>query len=380
MASSLGNDQISHQVTDVPDCMVGLEMEKPPSNQDTLRVVSRMFAALNMATPNDLSPFCIPPPVDLLASSMAADDIHISAAGFEDIGRDAEARNPVDQRATCHHRPRSAARYLVDQRKIAYFPPADLLFKGPLNDLNPFPLKPFSIWPAATSKHNLLLSYNQNPAELPEKLKKLGRLFPETHPTIILLMKLLAISYENLNILKAASWYERVAYATERRYGRNSVEACEAWLEAFENYKGSGIRRRRDDLHQELHASLLRKFPPTHPLIQKSLYLLGKRASYQGQYKEAESHYRDLVQVRLVPLGPLHESTVLAFKELASTMKALGNFSRCEELLQIALYFHGSVSGISDHKNCGGMCAVLRVNLRIIRLLGRKRLIRPVLR
>jgi hypothetical protein len=136
-----------------------------------------------------------------------------------------------------------------------------------------------------------------------EKLSKLESIFPET----------------NSSVLKAV---EKLAY-------------CEA-------------KKMLDDVHEVI----LRVDKPGGFLIQESLQIMSMICVYFQNFGEAESILREVVQIRLIKLGPRHGNTLAAIQRLSLPISLSERYSDSEELLRIALEIGRNAPEASDLSKC----------------------------
>ena len=241
------------------------------------------------------------------------------------------------------------------------------IFSSPLNELSPFPSSLLSNGPTQGvlfSKPKTIISYYyQREFEYKDKLAKLGRVCPETHPAMVKIMKNLgALYYDMRKFSLSEHWYRRVITTQQQLDGTNSVQILQTSLDLIDAIVDQGRYEEAKKLHQEIYPVILDRVNSNHELVQQSLNILS-RISF-GLDQEDETYSRQLLQLRLNAFGLSDLRTLSSMQLLANHLSTKAISPECEDLLRIELQLHDRVTGNSDYVKCLAIVSLAAVLLR----------------
>jgi tetratricopeptide (TPR) repeat protein len=224
---------------------------------------------------------------------------------------------------------------------------------GPLKPLSPFPILPNTAGhrPPSTSS---VLSGRLQALEMEEtiyrnRLDRLKRIFNENDPRIILTMSDLAIIYyKQSKHQQRERLLRHIAILTQRTYGFKHRNTLHAYVDVADALNVQGRFRQAAKIHQLVHATMPNLIAPEDELALSSA--ISRSDTYCGleQDEEAEKLNRQLLQMRLITLGPKHKKTLRVMERLASSLRYANKLQESEQLLSTVLQLQYEVQDIDE--------------------------------
>ena len=320
-------------------------------------LLSRLFSALSLAPPSDLTPFC----QSATATEITMRDPEtISNVELIDLsnGGGGETSSPSTQ-MTVHTvdkpslRKRTASSAFKFSDMDAIFPSQTIVFASSLSgELYPFPGHEETRFEARSiSKYHDVLRLEMQ--ECKEKINKIETYFPGNNPAVITLIDKLAVAYFGLgNYDEAEKQFKRILPILVQRHGSNSRHFISVKRDLSEVVLHLGRYTEANQLAQEVHTSALGIDNPGGPLVQKSLQVLAQSYGNLRELEKEEQLLRELVQIRLVAFGPRHGDTLAAIRSLSDSIIDSQRYFESEELLRVALELSQGAQGLSDRRKC----------------------------
>jgi tetratricopeptide (TPR) repeat protein len=145
---------------------------------------------------------------------------------------------------------------------------------------------------------------------------------------------------------------KRLIMIREREYGPNSWRTLQSKLFLISSITEQGRFDEAKNMIDDVHKDILRVDTSGGSLVQNSLQIMGAILNHLENYEKAESVLRELVQMKLITLGPRHGDTLAAIERLSYPISLVNRFSESEELLRIALELGRTAPEFSDSRKC----------------------------
>ena len=328
----------------------------PKSEDAEPLLLHRLFSALSLAPPDDITPFC--QPVTATETTIQYPDT-ISNEELIDLSHGGGDAFSHSTQMTIHsvHKPSSRERTTTSAFKYpgmdAIFPSHTIVFASPLSgELYPFPQHEENRFEARSiSKYHDVTRLEMQ--ECKEKINKIEVYFPGNDPAVITLIDKLAVAYFTLgNYDEAEKQFNRILPILAQRHGSNSRYVVSVKRDLSEVILHLGRYTEANKLAQEVHTSALGIDVPGGHLVQKSLQVLAQSYGSLRDLKKEEDLLRELVQIRLVAFGPRHGDTLAAIRSLSDSIIDSERYLESEELLKVAIELSQSAHGLSDRKKC----------------------------
>jgi tetratricopeptide (TPR) repeat protein len=316
--------------------------------------LTRLFAALQMDVPADISPLSLPPPSIISGTSVAPQ--FLSNADLMKLCTSENEGWSIELFPSTKAQERNEALSITDLDGSTFASFGITVLASPFNEIYPFPTSPSATIRSVPPGRTYFSTYQIREIECNEKLAKLRRLCPNKHPAIIATMKDLAHAYRFQGKLRPAEhWYKQVLIASKNIAGARTLETLPFWLNLLDVITNQGRYKLAKDMHRQIHAKILEYVKPEHELAMRSLLIMGATEGFMGNFQEEEAIHRQLVQIRLNILGPKHRDTVAAIARLAIPMRDLGRHEESEKLLRTAMQLYHNVPGIPEDGTCRRM-------------------------
>jgi tetratricopeptide (TPR) repeat protein len=213
----------------------------------------------------------------------------------------------------------------------------------PLNEVYPFPTRrkirnggKKSLTAKNSSYSPKALAWRMSESEA--RLCKMERLFPVDNPGLIAEMEDLANIYFDLGRYRQAeSLYCRVAHVNRRTMGDEDPETLRICLQVIKTIRAQTKYLEAKKLHEDLHPKIIRLIDPWDELAVQSRVELAAIQYFRGNYKEAESIEREVLQIALNGFGPRHFITRVAMISLGKILMYRQQHFQTKQLLRAAL-------------------------------------------
>ncbi|CAO2655996.1 Nn.00g047990.m01.CDS01 [Neocucurbitaria sp. VM-36] len=316
----------------------------------------RLFSALKIDPPGDVTIFDLPPPH--ITETPAAIAETVSLKEIEDSSYNGEGLHWINTRQKPGHygtRKRTAAGVLKFPYVDVLLPSQKVVLASPLEvELYPFPFsrsqaQRFEAKPAS-KYHDVLRKEIQECISRIDKLKASALGFDTA---MLRLIFELAVAYFNLGHFdKAEQEFKRILPALEEKYGSDSDWVGFVKATLAEAIMISGRFVEANQMAQDVHTLALSIDIAGDSLVPRAIKVLAESYGYLRDLAKEEELLRQLVQIRLTSLGPRHGDTLSAIRSLCDSISYSRKYSESEELLRIALELSASTQGISDRRKC----------------------------
>jgi tetratricopeptide (TPR) repeat protein len=318
-------------------------------------IICGIFEALSLTPPEDITPFCQSMTTGVTKKARRKDYLsngdlfemthrgggnyflsgaHITASS---ISSDPAEKNRLNQYPTVG----------------VFWSPYTKRFTSPLSgELYPFPILDSA--PDSVPKKSVGAGRLEE-LEWRKKLSKLESIFPETNSSVLKAVEKLAdICFSIGKEKESEDLTKRLVMIKERENGPNSPRTLGLKLGLIETIVAQGRYCEAKNMLDDIHEVILRVDKPGGSLVQKSLQIMSTICVYFRNFGEAESILREVVQMRLIELGPRHGNTLAAIQRLSLPISLSGaeRYSESEELLRIALEIGRNAPETSDIRKC----------------------------
>jgi tetratricopeptide (TPR) repeat protein len=137
----------------------------------------------------------------------------------------------------------------------------------------------------------------------------------------------------------AETWFRRVVRAKSFVKWYKQHQTLWACLQVAECLRFQDRFREAQQLQQGLHSTIERMFSADHEVCVQSMELYAITLESLGFAAEAETFYRQVLQIRLITLGMRHPETISALENLGSVLDSLGRRGEAQQLLEAAIHF-----------------------------------------
>ena len=330
--------------------------------------LSRLFAALGVSSPGEVSSLSLPPPSAILAIPISlqflsmADLLNLYANETEDRTKE-EVKTEMMSGSSCvlptssvNVEGRDRSVHITHLEGSTFSPFGIPMNASPFNEIYPFPTSPSATVRSSIPEKTYFSAYQIREVECNERLAKLMGLCSKIHPGIINTMNELARACRFQGKLRVAEhWYKQVLIAIEEKTGAMTLDTLPFWLNLLDVLINQGRHQLARNMHRQIHSRILDLCKPESEMAMRSLLIMAATAGFMGEFEEELVFYRQLLQMRLNNLGPKHRDTVAAMARLAIPMRDLGKYVESENLLRAAMQLYHEVPGIPEDGTCRRM-------------------------
>ncbi|KAI1111768.1 hypothetical protein F5Y14DRAFT_300349 [Nemania sp. NC0429] len=322
-------------------------------SDDALSLMRRLFSALKIVPPDDITPL-IPP---MRSTDAAAQrPLTITNEQFMELSHGGQDLPWIGAQASVHGSPlreRSESFFPFKCLGIdAIFPSQELIFANPLDiEVYPFPHHYQSRldYMPLPKTHDILRKEMQESSEKMQRLQSVS--LGETDAAIALIDDL-AVAYFGLgHYNEAEKQFNRMLSRLLRRQPPNSRYVVSVKRDLAEVILHLGRFEEANKMAQAVHELALAIDIPGGRLTQRSLHILAQSYGNMRDLPKEEDLLRQLVQIRLSSLGPRHGDTLAAIRSLCDSIIDSERLSESEELLRIALELSQNAE-VSDRRKC----------------------------
>lgn len=136
----------------------------------------------------------------------------------------------------------------------------------------------------------------------------------------------------------AESWYRRIVTAKQQNLEFQPCETLSACLWVIRSMATKGEYSEALQLHEGLHAKILRLFNPAHGVCLLSRGTQSLALTNLGRTNEGQEIRREILQICLTAFGTRHPQTLIALRNLGSVLASMMRYSESEQLLRTALH------------------------------------------
>jgi hypothetical protein len=344
-----------------------------PFSPDAVDVIgspklSRLFAALKLECPNEISPLSLPEPqytenlqvIEYLSSS---DLMELCTPRNVDHKR-ADQAELVHSRSyetlKCFSSPQRQPRE-VSPRKFPqwdiWFPSGVEIYSSPLNEVYVFPPPVGNANRSRRSSGTKMAGYHFIENERSEKLTKLEPLLPKNDPRILETMETLAaVCHNQAKYAQAEGWYRKIIAI--REITDHALSPKTLWAQIFlcETLNCQSKDFEANEILQSINTAIMTQFEPSHSIVLAFLTITILVAFGLGDARGQEVHCRELVQITLEAFGPRHSATLDAIAMLTTPLFNEGSVEESENLLWAMMQLSNEVKEIEAEVTIGRMC------------------------
>jgi len=349
--------------------------------------LSRLFEALQIECPMEITPISIGSPVEESAKSYIADiDIVEISDGKQTDDAIEEGHHGANFLSYCSsmglHKESTVLSYpgwsLPNESFDEWaFSQWDFSKGQPFNiELNvgpTKPLSPFPIPPAANVRRipgfKLPIAFDRRKEiEMEEilyktRLRKLKRTLNADDPRILNVRRSLADVYsKQCKYRQKERLLRHIAIGAQRTYGFGHHMTLSAYIDVVDLLIDQGKQQHAAKIHHLVHTTIVSLFGLEDYLTLRSMVTMSNVCYFLNRDGEAERLYRQVLQMRLNTLGPRHGDSLAAMEHLATFLRSRSHtLLESERLLSTVIQLQQEVESISEHEVCHSEVELARV-------------------